>query len=414
MRECLILSGGLGTRLAHLIPDLPKTLAPIKEMPFLYYLLQYLQGEKVDHYVFSLGYKSEKIIDYVKTQFPELNTSFVIEKEPLGTGGALQYAMSKIDSTDFFVINADTYYPISLEQFYNFHKSNNSDISLSVKPMPTPHRYGTVVIDPKGRIQKFKEKSKIDYGLINGGIYLINKSYLQSKKLPTVFSLENEVFEVFIEVDKFYAQVNDDYFLDIGIPEDYQRAQSELFNVHSIRPKRTLFLDRDGVINVLIPNNYVTNQEEFIFTEGFLDQIGKICSLFDFVFVVTNQQCIGKNIVSLETLVHIHYKMIQWIRNSNGFITNIYYCPHLVKDDCNCRKPNPGMLDAIRKDYPEVNFNNSLLIGDSDTDLQAAQSRNINFIQFNSTKSISKTENRLRYSDWESVYKFVSNKYTTK
>lgn len=413
MKECLILSGGQGTRLAHLIPDLPKTLAPIHELPFLHYLLQYLQKEKVDHYVFSLGYKSEKIIDYVKTHFPQLNYSFVIENEPLGTGGALQFAMSKINSNEFFVVNADTYYPISLEKFYSFHKFNKSDISISIKPMLNPHRYGTVVIDSKGRIQKFKEKSKLDYGLINGGIYLINKSYLQSKNLPHIFSLEKEVFEEYIVDDQFHAQVNDNYFLDIGIPEDYQRAQIELPIVNSIKVKRTLFLDRDGVINVLIPDNYVKNPDEFEFTEGFLNHIGKICSFFDYVFVVTNQQCIGKNIVSLETLIHIHYKMTQSIRNSGGCITNIFYCPHLVKDDCNCRKPQAGMLDSIRKEYPEVNFNNSLFIGDSDTDKQAAYSRNIDFIQFNSIKSLSTTEMLLQYSDWESVYKYIFNKFTT-
>lgn len=387
MRECLILAGGLGTRLAHLIPDLPKTLAPIQNKPFLYYLVQQLQEQGVERIIFSLGHRSTQIIDYVQSEFKDLKASFVVEQKALGTGGAIMNSIKEIESDNFFLVNADTFYNISFDQLEKYHLNKNAGITVSVKPIQKPSRYGTVISDLQGRILEFKEKSDIEYGLINGGIYCINKYYFQSKTWEPVFSLEKDVLEKYVSQDQMYSLVQDQYFIDIGVPEDYLKSQNEIPNIKNIKTKKTLFLDRDGVINQLIPESYVISPKELIFTDGFLDNIKRISSNFDYIFVVTNQQCIGKNLVSVEMLAHIHHKLIKAVRKEGGFITNIYYCPHLVLDHCLCRKPQPGLFDFIRQNYPDVNFSNSIFIGDNDTDRQAAAARNIPFLNFDSNFS---------------------------
>ncbi|NOT37372.1 MAG: HAD-IIIA family hydrolase [Saprospiraceae bacterium] len=383
MKECIILAGGLGTRLAHLILNLPKCLAPVNDKPFLHYLITYLIHQRIDRFIFSLGYKSDQIVQFIQTQYPQLKAKFIVENEPLGTGGAVINAIQEIESDNFFLVNADTYYTIDFEQLLNFHSQRNAAVSIAVKPFIRPLRYGTVIIDLNGRIQNFSEKSLIEYGLINGGVYILNKAYFRSKEMNKVFSLEKDLFERFVVEDDIFAQVQDQYFIDIGVPEDYQRVQEEFKSLNSYSSKRTLFLDRDGVINNLRENDYVKSVEELEFTEGFLENIGRISQQFDNIFIVTNQQCIGKGIVSVETLANIHYKIIRSIRKQGGFITKVYYCPHLIEDLCNCRKPQPGLLDRIRQEYPEIRFSNSVFIGDSKTDMIAANSRNIKAILFN-------------------------------
>ncbi|HMW38444.1 MAG: NTP transferase domain-containing protein [Saprospiraceae bacterium] len=146
LRECIILAGGLGTRLNHLIPGVPKSLAPVSGKPFLKYLLDYLQSQETDHFIFSLGYLHHQIIEFLDTEAGHLHKTYIIEEKPLGTGGAIINAMRALNSDYFFVVNADTFYPVDLNHILNFHIQNNADITLALKPMLQPFRYGTVTI----------------------------------------------------------------------------------------------------------------------------------------------------------------------------------------------------------------------------------------------------------------------------
>jgi D-glycero-alpha-D-manno-heptose 1-phosphate guanylyltransferase len=223
--ECIVLAGGLGTRLRSVVADKPKCMAPVGKHPFLYYLLKYLQDQGITHVVLSLGYKSEQVIDWCKEANLGIEISFVIEEEPLGTGGGIMLAMSKVKGNEFFITNGDTFFGVPLNELHSFHQQKQSALSLALKPMYQFERYGAVELDENDRITAFLEKQFREEGLINGGIYLTSKQYLQSLGLPQQFSFEKEVLE---KSKALYGFISDTYFIDIGVPEDYARVQTEL------------------------------------------------------------------------------------------------------------------------------------------------------------------------------------------
>lgn len=152
----------------------------------------------------------------------------------------------------------------------------------------------------------------------------------------------------------------------------------------------TLFLDRDGVINVKLEGSYVRNFSEFKFMPGALNAIAKLSNIFIRIIIVTNQQGISKRIMSHGDLNALHAKMKEAIEQSGGIINKIYYCPHLEITDCLCRKPNPGMIQKAIKDFPKIRVKESYMIGDSDSDIKAGKRMNINTIKVNNDYTLEK------------------------
>ena len=132
----------------------------------------------------------------------------------------------------------------------------------------------------------------------------------------------------------------------------------------------TLFLDRDGVINKKLPNDYVKNIEEFEFIEGAEEAISKLGSIFGRVVVVTNQQGIGKGLMTVKDLNEVHDYMQSSLIQMGGKIDKIYFCPDLADSKSNCRKPNTGMAEEARNEFPEIDFKKSIMVGDSLSDMQ--------------------------------------------
>ncbi len=378
MRSCIILAGGLGTRLSHLIPDLPKCLAPVGDHPFLKYLLDYLIAQKTDHFVFSLGFRAQQVMAYVKENFPGIKTTFVLEENPLGTGGAIKKSLETCSSECVLVVNADTFFPISLDRLEEFHKNKKARISLGLKPMLNPDRYGTVISDANSRIKAFREKEKKEYGLINGGIYCIDRKWMQDLQLPEIFSFEKDLMEIQASHGEIFGMVSDVPFIDIGVPDDYHRAENFLIqSLHRERRIKNLFLDRDGVINELIPGDYVKRVEEFRFREESLEELHRIAPYFENLFVVTNQAGIGKGLMTEENLEEIHEYMSLTLDFLGVRFRKIYHCPHRKEEECTCRKPEAGMLDQAKIDFPDICFDDSAIIGDSITDIQMGRSRGL-------------------------------------
>ena len=153
----------------------------------------------------------------------------------------------------------------------------------------------------------------------------------------------------------------------------------------------TLFLDRDGVINIKRENQYVLRFSDFIFIPGVLFAIRDLSVLFKRIIIVTNQQGIGKGLMSEEDLDLVHKKMIVEIKDAGGRIDKIYYCPHLESKDCKCRKPRVGMLEEAFYDFPSIDTTNSYKIGDSNSDIQAGKSKSLNTV---------KVDNQYTLSSW--------------
>ncbi len=224
--EAIILAGGLGTRLQKILIDTPKSMALVNGQPFLEYLLNYLTGQGITRVILSVGHQKEIIMDYFKDRYKNISISYAMEDEPLGTGGGIKKAFGLIEGEQAFAMNGDSMFRIDLSILQQTHLSHKADISMALRFMEETERYGTVQLDEEKRVSGFMEKgTETGEGMINGGIYLINKSYLTS--FPDKFSLEKDCFEKQYRTDRFFGYPFRGYFLDIGIPEDYMRAQDE-------------------------------------------------------------------------------------------------------------------------------------------------------------------------------------------
>lgn len=227
VNEAVILAGGLGTRLRSSVPELPKPMAPIDDKPFLEYMLNYLASYGIEHVVLSVGYKYEVIEEHFGRTYSGMALTYAVEKEPLGTGGGIRFAATHIHNDQFFLLNGDTFFNVNLKDLHEFFDAYDADIAMTIKHMRDFFRYGIVEHDGC-RVTGFAAKKPVSKGYINGGVYLIRKKLMNKFQLPEKFSFENDFLEKYLSELKVYAMECSEYFIDIGIPRDYEKARTEL------------------------------------------------------------------------------------------------------------------------------------------------------------------------------------------
>ncbi|MCT7516363.1 nucleotidyltransferase family protein [Aliarcobacter cryaerophilus] len=226
--KAIILAGGFGKRLQNVVSDVPKPMAEINGKPFLVYLFDYLSLYGITEVLISVYYKAEKIKEYFDTKYKAINIQYIQESDPLGTGGAIKEALKtlKISEKYILVLNGDSLFNIDLYQLEKKTKEKNADIVIALKQMKNYSRYGTVLLD-NDKITDFKEKSFHEEGYINAGIYCIKKDLFDHIVTEKVFSFE-EFLEKHIQTLALYSYIsNNSYFIDIGVPNDYKKAQSD-------------------------------------------------------------------------------------------------------------------------------------------------------------------------------------------
>ncbi len=368
MRQAVILSGGFGTRLAHIIADVPKPMAPISNKPFLDYIITQLKLQNFDSFIFLTGYKSESI----EKHFKDLKGAcFINEQSPLGTGGAILNALKSLND-EFFVINGDTFFDIDFSILEYFSK--NKPCTIALRYSNNIERYGFVEIDENYKIKTFIEKGnlpkdRID-GYINGGIYYFKKETLfpfvelyKNKKI----SLENEIFPKLINENKIYALPIGGCFIDIGIPKDYYKAQELIPNWIKKETKPALFVDKDGTI---IENTTYPHGKNFNLINSTIDIVKSYAEKNYHIIMVTNQAGIAKNKFSLKQMQE-GFEEIKSVYHKQGItFDDIEFCPYhkdgVIKEysyDTLLRKPNPGMiLQACEK--LRIDLKNSIMLGD--------------------------------------------------
>ena len=222
----LILAGGLGKRLQPIVDDVPKPMAPISNLPFLEYLLNYWISQGINKFVISVGYKAKIIKDYFKSQYNGIQIDYSEEIEPLGTGGAIKKALLERfwSSDDILIVNGDTWFEINLKKFFSDYYGN-SPIALALKLVKFNDRYGSVLIDDAGKVYKFSNNSN-ESNYINAGAYLLNRNFFLN--YPAKFSFERDVLEK-LAVDRMLgSSIQNKKFIDIGIPADYLKATTFL------------------------------------------------------------------------------------------------------------------------------------------------------------------------------------------
>ena len=226
MREAIILAGGFGTRLRALVPDKPKPMAPVCGRPFLEVLLQSLAKKGFSKIILSLGYLAEVITAHFGNNFSGMELVYVVEDVPLGTGGAARLAMARCSQDHVYIFNGDTFIDLESEQTEKLWLAHRNPIIVARQVVDTA-RYGRLLVQD-GLVKGFAEKSTVGSGLINAGCYVFNASQLDLFPLGKNFSLESEFLSNAVKAMPIDVFVTAGQFIDIGIPEDYQRAQSEL------------------------------------------------------------------------------------------------------------------------------------------------------------------------------------------
>ncbi len=231
MNTAIILAGGLGTRLRSTVPDLPKPMASINGRPFLEYQMDYWIQQGVKHFILSVGYYKEIIINHFGSAYNGAKVDYAIEETPLGTGGGLLVALDGIDANPLLVLNGDTFFEVNLEQMLSFHESKNSLWTFALFKATEAGRYMGISLDKNSQITSLQSGTDEIGRLANGGIYLINPSVVKNTgfKLGDKVSLEDGILASLTEKNiPLYGLEFNGKFIDIGVPDDYRRASDML------------------------------------------------------------------------------------------------------------------------------------------------------------------------------------------
>lgn len=222
--EAIILAGGLGTRLRGVVPDLPKPLAPVAGRPFLAWLLAQLADGGVRRAVLSVGFRGERIERAFGDSFGAMTLAYVYEAEPLGTGGALRLALAATADDDVLVLNGDSFATYAPDALMAAHRAAGRPLTLVLAEVDDVGRYGEVRV-AGGSVAAFAEKGGCGPGLINAGVYAVARSLLADPALPARFSFESDFLMPRVAALRPAAVVSRGLFIDIGVPDDYARAQ---------------------------------------------------------------------------------------------------------------------------------------------------------------------------------------------
>lgn len=354
-----------------MVSDVPKPMAPVYGRPFLCYVLDRLIDAGIRRLVLATGYKHECIERYFGGQYRGAEVVYSQEETPLFTGGAIRKAAELLESTDFVVLNGDTLFDIDWQQLYDFHTRCHANLSVALRQVEDTSRYGSVTCADE-RIMAFHEKTESHgAGSINGGIYAINRAWLLGLALPVKFSFEKELMQPLAGSDGFCGMRFSDYFIDIGVSDDYYRAQREFVTLFP--EDTTLFLDRDGVLNRHLPGDYVRHWGMWEWIPGAREAIATLSKQYHRLIIVSNQQGVGKGLMSQADLDDVHAHMLHDIEASGGRIDNVYTCTDLQDSGSPNRKPAIGLALQAQKDFPDIDLTRSVMVGDSLSDMQFAR-----------------------------------------
>jgi D-glycero-D-manno-heptose 1,7-bisphosphate phosphatase len=385
VKQATVLVGGLGTRLGDLTAKKPKPLLMCGDRPFLGWLLREIVRYGIEEVVLLAGHMAGEVYK----ELPEITSKLprkiriLVSEEPnqSGTGGALYHARDCL-ADQFLLLNGDTLFDGAIGELLSLSLQSDHRIGrVMLRTVPDALRYGTVSMVGDSII-KFVERSRnASQNLINGGVYLFRRSVLDYT-VPTC-SLERDVLPQLAAQGLLEGRVGQGYFIDIGIPSDFRRAETEV--PHHVR-RPALFLDRDGVVNV--DHGWVGTRERFEWIDGACEAMALASRAGWHVFIVTNQAGVARGFYSEAAIEELHSFIREEVRKLGGTVDDIRYCPHHPNGDieayriqCNCRKPAPGMINSLLRTW-ELDPSRCILIGDKPTDLEAARRAGVRGIHF--------------------------------
>lgn len=373
--KVFILAGGFGTRLSHIVKDVPKPMAPIQKKPFLEVLIMTLKKQGFSDIVLLTGHKSEIIENHFKDGSAfGVHIEYSIETEPLGTGGAIKQAAENfVSEGDFMVLNGDTYFDADLTALVRFHQDNKAGLTIALKYREDVKRYGMVRTKDYQVLEFIEKNPDLEDGYINGGIYVINKNALTSFKKRGFLSFESEVMPLLLKENKVLALPFGGRFIDIGVPDDYFQADSTLLEWIEEEKIKVAFLDRDGIINV--DSGYSYKKENLKLVPGIIPFLKGLRALGYHFVIVTNQAGIGKGKYTEDDFREFQAELeLQFLSEDLKFL-DTYFCPYHpeavipeYRKVSLLRKPSPAMvLQAADKHC--IDIAKSVMIGDKASDV---------------------------------------------
>lgn len=224
--EAIILAGGFGTRLQSRLDGIPKPMVQVGGRPFLEILVDRLVDSGFDRLILSVGHLAGVIQEHFGNAWRGVPIDYVVEEEPLGTGGAIRKAMGRIAGPSVFVLNGDTWLEVDAEAMNELHRRSRASITLAVTHVPDVARFGGVELSD-GKVVSFIEKGREGAGWINGGVYIVSRDFPWPVSLPDRFSFETDVLLPLLQSVKHAVYLSSGRFIDIGVPGDLDRAQGE-------------------------------------------------------------------------------------------------------------------------------------------------------------------------------------------
>jgi len=360
-KQCVLLCGGKGNRLLPFTSSMPKPMIPCNGRPFLWHLLNQVNEQGINEFLLLTGYLGNQIKKYFgdgsnwgwKIKYSEGRPNW-------GTGQRIWEAQNKLEDK-FLLLYSDNFVPFPFKKLLSMHDKNKLPLTLMVSEKSP----GNIEVGDSGIVTKYNSKrsKKLNY---------VEIGYMIAEKKKTISFFKNteenfsEVIETMAIQKKISALIQLDKYHSISDPVRWKKAK------YYLQPKKIILLDRDGVINVKQEKGkYVSKWKHFEFIPESINGL-KSLSQEGFKFIViSNQAGIKRGLIDVVDLEEIHSKMIKELSKGGVEVLDVYYCPHFIEDNCNCRKPKSGMFYRVSEDW-FLRLDQTLYIGDSLTDVQAA------------------------------------------
>ena len=410
--KTILMAGGRGTRIAELFPDIPKPLIPVAGMPILEREIRSLCAQGFKDLILTVGYLADKIMDYFGDGSQlGVKIDYFVEETPLGNAGALFRLREKIGYEPFLLLNADAAFDVDFNRMVEFHKSRGGLVTLFTHPNSHPYDSGLIIADDKGNVEKWlaKEDERPQWydNRVNAGLHVIDPKVLDmslehldvdsTTGLPKgKVDLDRQILKPLCGTGQMFCYDSPEYVKDMGTPDRFHQVEADYKNgivqaKNLSNKQKAVFLDRDGTINKYV--SFLRNIDDFELIDGVSEAIKKINQSGYLAIVVTNQPVIARGEVTWEELNEIHKKMATLLGKDGAYVDAIYICPHHpdkgfegerpeYKIDCDCRKPKPGLLLQAAKDF-NIDLSQSIMIGDSDRDVEAGEAAGCESILIN-------------------------------
>lgn len=371
-----ILAGGLGTRLAHVVGDVPKPMAPVAGRPFLEWQIAWLARQGFDDIVLMVGHRREVIMDHFGDGNGfSVTIRYAVERELLGTGGAVQAALREHPCECFVILNGDTFFDVDLVWLTEYMLASVPEdaVCLALKYREDTKRYGNVTVDGRWQVRGFVEKAgDLADGYINGGIYVGRPAALADAASGRM-SMETDIFPRLVQGGRLFGVPFGGRFVDIGIPEDYAFANETLPDWFSADRRPALFLDRDGVL--IEDTGYVCNPDAVVFRDDVLTMLAEsLAGAGTVLVIVSNQAGIAKGKMSPADAGAVNARVVARMRELGLEVAGVWYCPYheagSVPEWTRAslqRKPEPGMI-LLAADALGLDVGRSLMVGDKESD----------------------------------------------